>query len=66
MCNPNYLADAIDTVLAMDLPDHLISIAICDQAKLNAGFDCDSNLHQDCSDEIFGFNPLSKKLFTTY
>ncbi|MDP3005299.1 hypothetical protein [Methylotenera sp.] len=44
MCNPNYLANAIETVLTLDLPDHLLSIAIADQANLNAGFDCEQGL----------------------
>lgn len=52
MCNPNYLANAIDTVLNLDIPDHLIPIAIADQANLYAGFDCDSGFSQDWSDEI--------------
>lgn len=47
MCNPNYLANAIENVLMMDLPDHLIAVAISDQAKLNAGFDCDSGILHD-------------------
>jgi hypothetical protein len=41
MCNPNYLANAVETVLSLDLPDHLISFAIADQAKLLAGFDAE-------------------------
>ncbi len=36
--NQNYLLDAIETVLAWELPDELFSIAINDQAKLLAGF----------------------------
>lgn len=47
MCNPNYLTDAIETVLSLDIPDHLISIVIADQAKLNAGFDCEAGILQD-------------------
>jgi hypothetical protein len=44
MCNPNYLRDAIDAVVLMDVPEHLISMAIADHAKLNAGFDCESDI----------------------
>lgn len=58
MCNPNYLANAIETVLTLDLPEHLIPLAISDQAKLNAGFDCDSTFAHDWSDDIFGFQPF--------
>jgi hypothetical protein len=40
MCtNLNYLADALDIVLAWNLPDHLLSSAIADQANLMAGID---------------------------
>ena len=42
MCNPNYLRDAIDVVLSMELPEHLLPFAIADQANLLAGFDCES------------------------
>ncbi len=59
MCNPNYLVNAINTVLTKDLPDHLISIAISDQAKLSAGLDCDSDLSQDLLDTgIFSIQPF--------
>jgi hypothetical protein len=43
MCNPAYINIAIDHVLSMDIPDHLIPLAIADQAKLIAGFDCESD-----------------------
>lgn len=39
--NQNYLLDAIETVLDLDLPDALFSMAINDQAKLLAGFDAE-------------------------
>ncbi len=39
--NQNYLLDAIETVLAWELPDELFSMAINDQAKLLAGFDAE-------------------------
>ncbi len=50
MCNPNYLVNAIETVLTLDLPDHLISNAIADQANLYAGFDCESGFTCDWRD----------------
>lgn len=42
MCthNQNYL-DALDTVLAMDLPDEAFVDAINDQFRLMAGFDAE-------------------------
>lgn len=54
MCNPNYLANAIENVLMMDLPDHLIPLAISDQAKLYAGFDCYSGITHDWLNTDFG------------
>jgi len=57
MCNPNYLANAIENVLTMDLPDHLISLAISDQAKLYAGFDCDSGIFDDSLVADFSTQP---------
>jgi hypothetical protein len=47
MCNSNYLVNAIETVLTLDLPDHLIPNAITDQANLYAGFDCESGFTCD-------------------
>lgn len=58
MCNPNYLANAIETVLIMDLPDHLIAVAISDQAKLNGGFDCDSGILHDWLGTDFSIQPF--------
>ncbi len=42
MCNPNYLRDAIQNALSFDIPDHLIGVAIADQAKLLGQMDCES------------------------
>jgi len=42
MCNPNYVNLAIEHVLLMDLPDHLIPLAIADQAKLLGQIDSES------------------------
>lgn len=53
MCNPNYLANAIETVLNLNIPDHLIPNAIADQANLFAGLDCDSGFTTDWSDETY-------------
>ncbi len=42
MCNPNYLSMAIENVLSLDIPDHLIPVAIADQAKLLGQIDCET------------------------
>lgn len=47
MCNPNYIHIAIEQVLSMDIPDHLIPMAIADQAKLIGQIDCDSVINDD-------------------
>lgn len=47
MCNPNYLNAAIERVLSLDIPDHLITSAIADQAKLLGQIDCDSGYDED-------------------
>ena len=39
--NQHHLNEAINTVLDLDLPDALFSMAISDQAKLLAGFDAE-------------------------
>lgn len=57
MCNPNYLANAIETVLTLDLPEHLIPLAISDLAKFNAGFDCDSGF-SSWAEGVFDFHSL--------
>lgn len=44
MCNPNYFNIAIERVISLDLPQHLIPMAIADQAKLLALVDRDSQL----------------------
>lgn len=43
MCiaNQNYIIQAIDAVLAWDIPEDAIPSAVADQAKLMAGFDCE-------------------------
>jgi len=41
MHDRNYLLDAIDTVLAWDIPDEALSEAISAQAGLMAGFGSD-------------------------
>lgn len=45
MCiaNQNYIIQAIDAVLTWDIPEDAISLAIADQAKLMAGFDCEQS-----------------------
>jgi len=47
MCNPNYLNMAIENVLSLDIPDHLIAVAIADQAKLLGQIDCDTGFDDD-------------------
>lgn len=42
MCNPNYLNIAIEHALSLDIPDHLIPVAIADQAKLLGQIDCET------------------------
>lgn len=58
MCNPNYLANAIENVLMMDVPDHLFTIAISDQAKLYAGIECDSGVFNDWLATDFSIQPF--------
>lgn len=45
MCipNQNYLIDALDIVLGWNISDELLPLALVDQAKLMAGFDCESD-----------------------
>ncbi len=59
MCNPNYLRSAIENALALDLPDHLVPLAIADYAKLNAGFDCESDI------DPYDLWPLSPESYVT-
>lgn len=47
MCHPDYIHIAIEHVLNMDIPDHLIPMAIADQAKLIGQIDCDSVIDDD-------------------
>jgi hypothetical protein len=53
MCNPNFINLAIDHVLALDTPDHLIPVAIANQAKrlgqldYECGFDTDWVPHSE-------------------
>lgn len=47
MCNPAYLNLAIEHVLSLDIPDHLIPLAIADQAKLLGQINCDSGFDDD-------------------
>lgn len=47
MCNPNFINLAIDHVLSLDLPDHLIPIAIADQAKLMGQLDGETGFDDD-------------------
>ncbi len=51
MCipNQNYLIDALDTVLAWNLPDESLPHALVDQAMLLSGFDADESW-QDFAD----------------
>lgn len=44
MCipNQNYLIDALETVLAWNLPDESLPLALVDQAKLMSGFDAEA------------------------
>lgn len=43
MCIPNQncLIDALETVLAWNLPDDALPLALIDQAKLMSGFDAE-------------------------
>ena len=45
MCipNQNYLIDALDTVLAWNLPEESLPHALINQAQLLAGFDAEEN-----------------------
>jgi hypothetical protein len=47
MNTQNYLLDALELVLAWELPDELLPLAINDQAKLMAGFDAEQNFNDD-------------------
>lgn len=47
MCNPNFINLAIEYVLSLDIPDHLIPIAIADQAKLLGQIECESGFDDD-------------------
>lgn len=49
MCiaNQNYLIEAFNRVLDFNLPDHLIPLAVVDQAKLMVGFDCEATLDDE-------------------
>ncbi len=47
MCNPNFINLAIEYFLSLDIPDHLIPIAIADQAKLLGQFECESVIDDD-------------------
>ena len=47
MCNPNYLNMAIENVLSLDIPDHLIPVAIADQVKLLGQIDCETRFDDD-------------------
>ena len=47
MCNPNYLNIAIETVLSLDIPDHLIPYAIADQARFHGQIDCETGFNDD-------------------
>ena len=47
MCNPNYLSMAIENVLSLDIPDHLIPVAIADQVKLIGQIDGDTGFDDD-------------------
>ncbi len=48
MCipNQNYLIDALETVLAWDLPDETLIDTVSDQLKLKAGIGPDENWKQ--------------------
>jgi hypothetical protein len=45
MCTPNqnYLIDALDTVLAWNLPDESLPLALVNQAMLMSGFDAEDS-----------------------
>lgn len=47
MCipNQNYLIEALDVVLAWNLPDEALPLALVDQAKLMSGFDAEYSYH---------------------
>lgn len=53
MCNPNYLSNAINVAIDLDLPDHLLPIAIADQANLFAGFDCDAGFRCNFENPVY-------------
>lgn len=48
MCipNQNYLIDALETVLAWDLPDETLINTVNDQLKLKAGVNTDESWEQ--------------------
>ncbi|MGB7815375.1 MAG: hypothetical protein WBL28_03385 [Methylotenera sp.] len=48
MCipNQNYLTDALETVLAWDLPDESLPHALISQAQLLSGLDSDESWEQ--------------------
>jgi len=48
MCipNQNYLIDALDTVLAWDLPDESLPLALFTQTQLLLGLDADEAFEQ--------------------
>ena len=46
MPNQNYLIDALETVLAWNLPDEALPLALVDQAKLMSGFDAEQDWQQ--------------------
>lgn len=58
MCHPAYLNLAIEYALSLDIPDHLIPLAIADQAKLLGLIDCDSEFVDDWALGPESFNPL--------
>lgn len=47
MCNPNFINLAIEYVLSLDIPDHLIPMAIADQAKLLGQIECETVIDDD-------------------
>jgi len=48
MYNPNFINLAIEHVLlCLDIPDHLIPMAIADQAKLLGQIDCEAAFDDD-------------------
>lgn len=46
--SPNFhYLDALNVVLDWQLPDHLLAIAVDQEARLMAGFDCESDYDQE-------------------